>query len=215
MLSGDNLVIIALACRMLPDGQRKKTYVLELHWYGHYTDSSDFCYRLYFGNSIPTGSRGLFLLWVAVDLLSKPQNSVTGKEGAGLLDTIRIIIIADLVISLNNVLTIAGIAQTIPNSKYSLITVGLAISISMVAIGAQLFMKLVDRYIILVYVGASMLGYAGAQMIVGYKALNFWILPYATAIEIFFTISVVFVGHWRKKRTLSYQDSVNKQPNIE
>ena len=85
----------------------------------------------------------------------------------------------------------------------------------MVAIGAQLFMKLVDRYIILVYVGAGVLGYAGAEMMVGYKVLNSWIGPYATAIEVFLTIAVVFVGHWRKKSRLSYKDSVNKQANID
>jgi YjbE family integral membrane protein len=211
ILSGDNLVIIALACRRLPDGQRKKAMfwgsvgmvVIRILLTFVAASILDIPYLQILG--------GLFLLWVAVDLLSKPQNSVTGKEGAGLSEAIRIIIIADLVISLDNVLTIAGIAQTIPNSKYSLITVGLAISISMVAIGAQLFMKLVDRYIIFLYFGAGMLGYAGAAMIVTYKALNSWIAPYATAIEVFLTIVVVLVGHWRKKRRLSYQDSVNKQ----
>lgn len=73
----------------------------------------------------------------------------------------------------------------------------------MVAIGSQLFTKLVDCFVILVYVGAGVLGYAGAETIIGDKTMSSLIAPYATAIKMFLTIAVIFVGHWRRKRKLS------------
>jgi YjbE family integral membrane protein len=208
MLSGDNLVIIALASRGLPHDQRRKATfggcvgIIVMRVLLTFIAASilDIPYLQLGG--------GLLLLWIAVDLLSKTDNAVTCQEGASLLQAIRTIIIADLVISVDNVLTIAGIAQTVSDGKYSLIIAGLGTSIPMVAISSQFFINLVDRFIILVYAGAGVIGYAGAELMAQDKSINSMIAPYATGIEILLTIAVIVVGHWRRRQKLSYKDEM-------
>jgi predicted tellurium resistance membrane protein TerC len=138
------------------------------------------------------------LLWIAVKLLADDNSESSCDQAGTLTEAIKIILFADLIMSLDNVLALAAVAQTIPDSKYSLIIIGLATSIPLVVFGAQILMKLMDKFPMIIYIGAGVLGYAAAEMIVSDKAIGALIGDYKLFVEIAAVIAVVAIGHWRK-----------------
>jgi predicted tellurium resistance membrane protein TerC len=115
------------------------------------------------------------------------------------MDAIKIIIIADLAMSLDNVLALGALAQTVPGSKDSLIIIGLVITIPIVMYGAQILMKLMDRFPIIIYIGTGVLGFAAAELIGGDKVIGKFIGAYEIPLDVVITLGVVAIGHWRKK----------------
>lgn len=200
ILSGDNAVVIALASKNLPHDQRKKAIfwgsagavVLRVVLTFVAAALLDIPYLQLFG--------GLALLWIGVKLLADAGDEASCKEASCLTEAIKVILIADLVMSLDNVLALAAIAQTVPNGKYALIIVGLAMSIPLVVFGAQLLMKLMDRFPVVMYLGAGILGYAAAEMISGDKAVGKYFDGYSLVLEIGLAVGVVAVGYWLKTR---------------
>lgn len=200
ILSGDNAVIIAMASKCLPAEQRTKAVlwgsvgavILRIMLTFLAASMLDIPYLQFIG--------GLALLWIAVGLLGKGHDEVSCQEASSFKEAIKVILFADLIMSLDNVLALAAVAQTVPDSKYSLIIVGLATSIPLVVFGAQMLMKLMDRYPIIVYIGAAILGYAAAEMVVSDKAVGPLIGQFKLYIEIILTLAVVAIGHWKKKR---------------
>jgi YjbE family integral membrane protein len=166
LLSGDNAIVIALACRALPPRQRfwgiilgagaavllrifftvVLQYVLELPWL-----------KLV---------GGLLLLWIAVKLLVQDEADEADIESSdNLWGAVRTVAIADVVMSLDNVLAIAAAAK----GNTVLIIFGLAISIPLIVAGATLIMALLTRFPILVWAGAALLGWIAGELIVGDK----------------------------------------------
>lgn len=200
ILSGDNAVIIAMASKSLPASQRTKAVmwgsvgavVLRILLTFLAASMLDIPYLQFIG--------GLALLWIAIGLLGKGHDDVSCQEASNFVEAIKVILFADLIMSLDNVLALAAVAQTVPESKYSLIIVGLATSIPLVVFGAQMLMKLMDRYPIIVYIGAGILGYAAAEMVVGDKAVGPMVGQFKLYIEIALTLAVVVIGHWKKKQ---------------
>lgn len=200
ILSGDNAVIIAMASKSLPSSQRTKAVlwgsigavILRILLTFLAASMLDIPYLQFIG--------GLALLWIAIGLLGKGHEEVACEQAASFMEAIKIILVADLIMSLDNVLALAAVAQTVPDSKYSLIIVGLATSIPLVVFGAQMLMKLMDRFPVIVYIGAGILGYAAAEMIVGDKAVGAMIGHLKLYIEIGLTAAVVAIGHWKKKQ---------------
>lgn len=198
ILSGDNALVIAMASRKLPEKQRTRAIVvgtggavvLRIALTLVAAILLDIPYLQFLG--------GMALLWIAVKLLADDNSESSCDQAATLTEAIKIILIADLIMSLDNVLALAAVAQTIPDSKYSLIIVGLATSIPLVVFGAQILMKLMDKFPIIVYIGAGVLGYAAAEMIVSDKAIGSLIGEYKLVVEIAAVLAVVTVGHWRK-----------------
>jgi len=162
LLSGDNAVVIALACRSLPPRQRFwgvilgagaavllrifftviLQYVLELPWL-----------RLV---------GGLLLLWIAIKLLVQDEADEDGIESAeNLWGAVKTVAIADIVMSLDNVLAIAAAAR----GNSWLIVFGLGVSIPLVVAGATLIMALLTRYPILVWAGAGLLGWISGELL--------------------------------------------------
>jgi YjbE family integral membrane protein len=166
LLSGDNAIVIALACRALPPRQRFwgiilgagaavllrvfftviLQYVLELPWL-----------KLV---------GGFLLLWIAVKLLIQDEADEADIESSdNLWGAVRTVAIADIVMSLDNVLAIAAAAK----GNTALIIFGLAISIPLIVAGATLIMALLTRFPILVWAGAALLGWIAGELIVGDK----------------------------------------------
>lgn len=162
LLSGDNAVVIALACRSLPPRQRfwgmvigaGAAAVLRIGFAGIITELMLLPFVRMIG--------GVALVWIAVKLLA-PQDhddDDAPEAGASLWRAVRIVVVADLVMSLDNVIAIAAVAK----GRYVLLIIGLAISIPMVIAGSALVFALLQRFPILVWGGAAVLGWVAGDI---------------------------------------------------
>ena len=179
LLSGDNAVVIAIACRSLPEKQRFIGIVLGV--------AVAVVLRLIFtlglsqliGLPWVKGAGGLLLLWIAVQLLIEADDDdkmiADSKTLAGAIWTIAL---ADVVMSLDNVLAIAGAAH----GKPWLIFAGLAMSIPLIVGGATLIINLLTRYPVLVWAGAALLGWVAGELIAGEEKLAEVFATVATAV---------------------------------
>ncbi|WP_248930749.1 TerC family protein [Paenibacillus hamazuiensis] len=167
VLSGDNAVVIALACRNLPAHQQKKAV-----FFGSFgaialriilTFIAVWLLRIPFVQV----AGGLLLLYIAVKLLIGGEEDEI-HSGATIGEAIKTIVIADLVMSLDNVLAVAGAAE----GSWLLIGLGLAISIPLIIWGSQLLMTLMNRFPVIVWLGAGLLGYTAGEMVVNDKAIG-------------------------------------------
>ncbi|MEI2438736.1 TerC family protein, partial [Priestia megaterium] len=141
VLSGDNAVVIALACRNLPDQHRNKAVVFGT--LGAVVLRVGLTFVAVYLLTIPFLNfiGGLLLLWIAISLL-KGEDDGDIKANSTLAGAIKTIIIADLVMSLDNVVAVAGAA----NGNILLIILGLVISIPLIIWGSQLLMKIMEKF---------------------------------------------------------------------
>ena len=162
VLAGDNAVVIALACRSLPPRQRMAGIILGA--------GVAVVLRIFFTVVIQYLLEvqwlkligGLLLFWIAIKLLTSEEGKEDGvKGGSSLWDAVRIVAIADLVMSLDNMLAIAAAA----GGNTYLIVFGLALSIPLVVAGSTLIMTLLTRFPILVWAGAALLGWISGELI--------------------------------------------------
>jgi YjbE family integral membrane protein len=176
VLAGDNAVVIALACRTLPPRQRRVGILLGT--------IAAVLMRIVFtlvvgrllGVPMLALAGGFILFWIAVKLLLAEETSEEAvRSGETLWDAVKTVAIADAVMSLDNVLAIAGAAR----GDWTLIVVGLLISIPLVVGGSTLIMALLGRFPVLVWGGAALLGWIAAQLIVGEHLLRPMILETA------------------------------------
>lgn len=200
ILSGDNAVVIALAARSLPLEQQKKA--------------------VFFGSAAAVVLRialtvvaakllaisflqivgGLLLLWIGVQLLIDEEDGEHAATGTGsLMAAVRTILIADLVMSLDNVIAVAAAAK----GDMVLLILGLAISIPLVIFGSTLMIRLMARFPTIILLGAALIGWVGGETIVGDAALrpmlvDFPWLHYAGAV--FGAITVIGLGKKLGKR---------------
>jgi YjbE family integral membrane protein len=203
VLSGDNAVVIALAARSLPPKQQKQAIIwgsgaaivmrivltlfavalLELPW-------------LKIVGSV-------LLLWIGVKLLIPEDDDPNIQASDNLMVAIRTILIADLVMSLDNVIAVAAAA----GGHWGLLIIGLAISIPLVIFGATLLLKLMERWPIIITIGAGLLGFVAGEMawedrgIAGFTAGYPAMTKYAVAVVC--TIFVVGLGRILAGRTLA------------
>lgn len=162
ILSGDNAIVIALACRSLPPRQRVigiilgagAAVVLRIIFTVIVQQLLDVPWLKLVG--------GLVLLWIAVKLLLGDEASEDSvRSGTNVWDAVKVVAIADIVMSLDNVLAIAAAA----GGHTGLIIMGLIISIPLVVFGATLLTWLLDRLPILVWAGSALLGWVAAELI--------------------------------------------------
>jgi YjbE family integral membrane protein len=163
ILSGDNAVVIALACRGLPEDKRKAGMVLGA--------GVAVLLRIVFTLLVATLLStpflklvgGALLLWISVKLLTDGGGDEQGvRETDKLWGAVWTIAIADAVMSLDNVLAIAAVAK----DSTVLLVLGLAISIPLIIAGATLIMALLGRFPILVWAGAALLGWVAGEMLI-------------------------------------------------
>ncbi|MBI5919430.1 MAG: TerC family protein, partial [Nitrosomonadales bacterium] len=164
VLSGDNAVVIALACRNLPPAQRKLGVMYGvLGAIGLRVTLTFFAVGLL---ALPylklVGA--LLLLWIGVKLLL-PEDDEGGdhiKANDNLWGAVKTIIVADLIMSLDNVLGVAAAAH----GNTTLLVFGLLVSIPLIAWSSQLVLKLIDRFPVIIYLGGGLLGYVAGEMLV-------------------------------------------------
>ena len=163
LLSGDNAVVIALACRKLPPSQRLWGIVLgtmvaitlRVVFTGVVTTLMSMPYVKLVG--------GALLLWIAVKLLGPEENDKNGhiEPVDSLWRAVRIVAIADVVMSLDNVIAIAAAAR----GSYALLMFGLAFSIPLIMAGAALVIAVLERFPVVVWAGAALLGWIAGEII--------------------------------------------------
>ena len=177
LLSGDNAVVIALACRSLPPRQRFWGILLGA--------GAAVLLRVFFTIVIAQIMAapylklvgGLLLLWIAVKLIMPSEEHSEGsvKSGDTLLRAVWLVTVADIVMSLDNVIAIAAAAESAASRidiaqaltiKTVLIVFGLATSVPLIIAGSALLMKLLERFPILVWAGAALLGWVAGEIIV-------------------------------------------------
>ena len=162
LLSGDNALVIALACRGLAPRQRLwgmifgagAAVILRIIFTGIVASLMELPYLKLVG--------GLALLVIAAKLLVPEQEDEEGVESAShLWAAVQIVVVADIVMSLDNVIAVAAAA----NGSFPLLILGLAISIPLIVAGAALIMALLNRLPILVWAGAALLGWIAGDVI--------------------------------------------------
>ena len=165
LLSGDNAVVIALACRNLPEAQRRKGIM-----YGVGGAIGLRVVLTFFAVSLLALPYlklvgAILLLWIGIKLIL-PEDEEHGegsiKADTRLFGAIKTIIVADFVMSLDNVLGVAAVAH----GNVWLLVFGLLVSIPMIAWSSQLVLKLIDRYPFIIYAGGALLGYVAGEMLV-------------------------------------------------
>jgi YjbE family integral membrane protein len=175
VLSGDNAVVIALACRALPPRQRMVGILLGAG--AAVLLRIIFTVLVQYLLDVPwlQMAGGLLLFWIAIKLLvteEASEDSVTA--GGSLFEAVKIVAIADIVMSLDNVLAIAGAAKSAPpEQQIWLIVIGLLISIPLVVFGATLIVSLLTRFPILVWAGAALLGWIAGELMVSDRVAVF------------------------------------------
>jgi YjbE family integral membrane protein len=188
ILSGDNAVVIALACRMLPPRQRFWGMILGAGVAVLLRVLFTLVVAEAMGYSFLKLAGGVLLLWVAVKLVVPEEDVGEGRIAASetLWRAVRIIAIADIVMSLDNVIAIAAVAETAAarfdiahagSIKAILIVFGLATSIPLIVAGSALLMALLDRYPALVWAGAGLLGWVAGDIMAKDAALANWVAP--------------------------------------
>jgi len=200
ILSGDNAVVIALAARSLPEHQQRKAIlfgsgaavVLRIALTVVAATLLELSYLQIIG--------GILLLYIGAQLLSEDGDEQEGEvEKASLMAAIRTILIADIVMSLDNVIAVAAAAK----GNMTLLVLGLAISIPMVIFGSAIMIKLMTRFPIIVTFGACLIGWVGGETIASdvalreFSAENPW-LHYAAATA--GALSVLAIGKYLQKK---------------
>ena len=169
ILSGDNAVVIALAARGLPAEQQKKAIMFGSGAAVVLRIALTVVAAKLLALSFLQIIGGILLLWIGTQLLhGEDEEEGEDKEHSGLMTAIRTILIADLVMSLDNVIAVAAAAK----GSMTLLILGLAISIPLVIFGSQLMIKLMDRFPIIVTLGAALIGWVGGETIVSDVALT-------------------------------------------
>lgn len=177
LLGGDNAVVIALACRNLPPAQRTKgvlwgtagAIVLRVALIAFAVVLLDVPLLKFAG--------GLLLLWIGVRLMAPAHDAHENVKPADkLISAIKTIIVADAVMSLDNVIAIAGAAEAAdPEHRLALVIFGLLVSIPLIVWGSQLVLKLLDRFPIVITLGAALLGWIAGDIMVTDPAIVGWV----------------------------------------
>ncbi len=197
VLSGDNAVVIAMASRCLPPKQQKMAVL----W----------------GSAGAIGLRviltlvavvllqipyvqfigGVLLIWIAAKLLMEDKCEENVEASGSFMKAIKTIIVADLVMSLDNTLAIAAVAK----GDFMLLGLGLALSIPLIIFGSQLIIKIMDKYPVVVYGGAALIAWTAGEMMLNdhkigpviHGLLPAWLIPAVI------TVGVLGASAWWKK----------------
>ncbi len=199
VLSGDNAVVIALASRSLPPAQQKKAILfgsvgaivmrLVLTFFAVMLLSQP--YLKLVGAAL--------LLWIGVGLLKGGDEEGDLQAHSNLAAAIKTIIIADLVMSLDNVIGVAAAAK----GNVPLLVIGLVISIPLIIFGSAIILKLMTRFPAIITIGAALLGWVAGEMAVSDPALTGWMAGHGTVHMLApaaGALMVVLVGTWLMRR---------------
>ena len=194
ILAGDNAVVIAMAVRSLPRTQRRKGILLGsaaavlLRVFATFFVSQ--LLRIQFIKL----AGGALILWIAVKLFveGSPEEGAD-RQAANLWQAIRIIVIADITMSVDNMLAVAGASH----GNLFLLIFGLGLSIPLVVLTSNLLSILMDRYPFIIYLGAAILGKVGGEMMITDPIMESWLHPGKVmlyAVELSLAVGVIVAG---------------------
>jgi YjbE family integral membrane protein len=186
-LSVDNAVVIALAARALPPRQQRTA--------------------IFFGATAAITARvlltifavrlldypwlkligALLLLWIGIKLLIPAVDSENIEASDTLLVAIKTILVADLVMSLDNILVVAAAA----GGSLAVLIIGLAVSIPLVMLGATMLLKIMERWPVIIIVGAALIGWIAGDMFVTEQTIAVWVAANAGWLKSFFVANMV------------------------
>jgi YjbE family integral membrane protein len=182
ILSGDNAVVIAMAARSLHGSQRRQAIIWGAA--GAVVLRLVFAAIISFLLEIPflQVAGGLLLIWIAWKLVHDEAEEGEEKIEAGqsAWQAIRIIIVADAVMSLDNVIALVGAARIGGEVNWWLMGIGLGTTIPLVVFGAALLTSLLDRFPILIYAGAALLIYIAVEMLFADEVLHHYLEPFVS-----------------------------------
>ncbi len=180
LLSGDNAVVIALACRGL-DGRRRRWGVLagSLAAVGLRILFTIFVVELLRLPYVKLVS-GVLLLWIALQLLAQNTHQKDVAASSSVWGAVRTIAVADAVMSLDNVVAVAAAAK----NSVPLITFGIVVSVPLIVFGSTLVLLLLNRFPILVVAGAALLGWVAGEIMVSDPALPRWLGSLPDSLEL-------------------------------
>ena len=201
LLAGDNAVVIALAVRSLPPQQQ---------WWGRiWGTAGAVVLRLVFLLIITVLLRvpllkfagGLVLVWIAVKLL-RPQEEAHGqvRQGTSLMDAVWVIMVADVTMSLDNVLAVAGAA----GGNFGLLVFGILISLPLVVFGSGVIGWMMSRWVWIVWLGGGILGYVAGEMMITDPVIHARLGGVADALHrplpILLFVALTTLGWWLTRR---------------
>jgi YjbE family integral membrane protein len=203
LLSGDNAVVIALACRSLPVDKRRWGILIGA--------GAAVFLRVFFTAIVVTLLDlpwlklvgGLLLLWISINLVIDEQDEHSVKASSTIWGAVSTIALADAVMSLDNVIAIAAAAR----GNFILIVFGLLLSVPLIIFGATLVMKALEKLPWLAWAGAALLGYVAGGLIATDPAIEphlHWVGPYVEQISglvgTAFVLVIASVVHWWRAR---------------
>lgn len=204
VLGGDNAVVIALACRRLPQNQRNQG----IFW-GVFGAIALRVILIFFALTLLkisylkiTGA--LLLIWIGIKLLQpEPENNEhTIGASSTLLGAIKTIIIADAVMSLDNVIAIAGAAK----DSIGLVIFGLLISVPIIVWSSKIVIKLMDRFPVIITIGAGLLGWIAGDMVISDTVTKEWVNTNAAFMHwlspVCGVLVIILIGKWLAAKTL-------------
>lgn len=211
LLSGDNAVVIALACRNLPPEQRRKGVM-----FGVAGAVSLRVVLTFFAVGLLTLPYikiigAVLLLWIGIKLLL-PEDEDEGaniKADTHLWGAVKTIIVADFVMSLDNVIGVAAAAK----GHFGLLVFGLLISIPMIVWSSQIILKLMDRFPVIIVLGGALLGFVAGEMLMTDMLVKAWTetLPHWAhwLVPALGAVAVVAVGKWLAARRAAVAEVVD------
>jgi YjbE family integral membrane protein len=204
LLSGDNAVVIALACRNLPNKQRR----LGIFWgvIGAVVLRiilTFFAVQLLLLPYLQLVG-GALLVWIGIKLVAEDEGDGPVLAASDrLFSAVRTVIVADLVMSIDNVIGVAGAAK----GSLLLLVFGLVVSIPLVVVGSQVILKLIERFSWVVIAGGGLLGYIAGEIATSDTAVRPWIDANASILHrvapAVGVVVVVVVGGWLMRRNRS------------
>lgn len=205
VLSGDNAVVIAMATKRLPKEQQNKAILIGT--------SGAVLLRIFLAVVIVYLLQipyvhllgGILLLFIAYNVLVEKKGPQTIVSSNGLSKAVLTIIIADAVMSLDNVVAIAGAA----NGHFAMIAIGVAISIPIMIFGSKLIVRVLEKYRWIAYIGAGILAWTAGEMIIQDKfiinLLNLHQTSFIYAIIAGLTVIILLLGYLRNSKNLTNQ----------
>lgn len=216
LLGGDNAIVIALACRNLPHNLRLKGILwgtagaigLRIGLIAFAVTMLQVPYLKAVG--------GVLLFWIGIKLLAEEDGDHDNIQASGrLLTAIKTIIVADFVMSLDNVIAVASAAEQAGGENSMILVVfGILVSIPVIIWGSTFVLKLMERFPIIITLGAALLGYLAAGMVISDRAFSPWVVDHLSLVDvaipgtglhlsipgILSAVAVVMAGMWLAKR---------------
>jgi YjbE family integral membrane protein len=211
LLSGDNAVVIALACRALPPRERLWGMVIG----AGFASVLLIVFTVVIAKLLTLPyiklAGSIALVWIAIKLLAPQAHDAedTPEAVEDLWRAVRIVVVADIVMSLDNVVAVGAVAK----GQYVLLTIGLAVSIPMVIAGSAIILALLERFPILVWGGAGILGYVAGDIFASDPIVLQVFAGFADdhveiAAQILGTALVIGSGYvWRRQHHISLEKS--------